>query len=132
MGESRRAKFHSGSHLGQIWGDDHFAERALRESGQSGLVKPPAMRAIITAVCQADEIDTAMLYEPGQGRSGSEARAMTAWVVQGLEGVTLISLAEEIGRELSALSQAAGRLRKRKAEKIVPDPISWFTPLVWN
>jgi REP element-mobilizing transposase RayT len=116
MGEPKRMEFHNGSHLGQILGDDHFAERALGASGQAGMIKPPPLREIIEAVCNAYEIDDSALYEQGKGRNHSEARAMTALIIQGLEGVTLTSLAEEMGRELSALSQAAERLRKRMVE----------------
>ncbi len=116
MGEPKRKEFHTGSHLGQILGDDHFAERALGASGQCGMSKPPILKTIIEAVCNAYAIDVSALYERGKGKERSEACAMTAWIIQGLEGVTLTSLAKEIGRELSSLSQAAGRLRKRMAE----------------
>jgi REP element-mobilizing transposase RayT len=127
IGEARRVEFHNGSHLGQVLGDDHFAERALSASGYAGMIKPPSLQLIIEAVCNEYEIDESVLYEQGKGRFHSEARAMAAFIVQGLEGVTLTSLAEEMGRELSAISQAAGRLHQRmnenellrqKAEKI--------------
>jgi len=80
------------------------------------MVKPPSVEEIIKAVCLEYNIDKSALYEQGRGRTHSEARAMTALIIQGLEGVTLTSLAKETGRELSSLSQAAGRLRKRMAE----------------
>jgi len=116
VGEAKRMEFHNGSHLGQILGDDHFAERALGASGQSGVIRPPSLGAIIKAVCSEYGMDESVLYEQGRGRIHSEARAMAAFIVQGLEGVTLTSLAEEMGRELSALSQSAGRLRNRMIE----------------
>ncbi len=128
IGEARREEFHNGSHLGQVLGDDHFAERALSASGYAGMIKPPSLQCIIEAVCNEYGIDKSVLYEPGRGRLHSEARAMAAFIVQGLEGVTLTSLAEEMRRELSAVSQAAGRLHQKmsdnellrqKAEKIV-------------
>ncbi len=115
-GEARRVEFHNGSHLGQILGDDHFAERALSASGYAGMIKPPSLQYIIEAVCNEYGIDKSILYEQGKGRLHSEARAMAAFVVQGLEGVTLTSLAEEMGRELSAISQAAGRLHQKMNE----------------
>jgi len=53
----------------------------------------------------------------------AEGRYFVHWAPQSqsllrqvLEGVTLTSLAKETGRELSSLSQSAGRLRKRMAE----------------
>ena len=118
MGEARRAEFHQGSHLGQILGDDNFAERAIHVSGQFDRVKPPAIAQIIQAVCREYGIDQSVLYEAGKGRKSSEARAMAALVIQQTEGVTLTALAKELGRELSSLSQSAGRLRKQMvAEK---------------
>jgi len=41
---------------------------------------------------------------------------MAALIIQNLEGITLTELSRGIDRELSALSQAAGRLRKRMAD----------------
>jgi len=41
---------------------------------------------------------------------------MAAFIVQGLEGVTLTSLAEEMGHELSVISQAAGRLHQKMSD----------------
>lgn len=116
MGETKRIEFHKGSHLGQILGDDHFAERALNASGQSEMIKPPTLTRIIEAVCSEYGMDESTLREPGKSRKSSEARAMTALIIQNMEGITLTSLAEELGRDISALSQAAGRLRKRMLE----------------
>ncbi|MBN4073493.1 transposase [Mariprofundus ferrooxydans] len=127
IGEGRRVEFHNGSHLGQILGDDDFAERALSASGYGGMIKPPSLHHIIEVVCNEYGIEKSALHEQGKGRLHSEARAMAAFIVQGLEGVTLTSLAEEMNRELSAISQSAGRLHQRmnqneplrkKAEKI--------------
>jgi len=42
--------------------------------------------------------------------------AMAAFVVQSIEGLTLTSLACELGRDLSALSQSDGRLHKQMKE----------------
>jgi len=113
MGETKREDFHRGSHLGQVLGDDHFAERAVNESGYPGMIKPPSVQCIVDVICKEYVVDQSVLYEPGRGRKYSEARAMAAFVVQGLEGVTLTLLAKEMGRELSAISQAAGRLHQK-------------------
>jgi len=115
IGESRRPEFHSGSHQGQILGDDAFAERALNDSGQTVNVKPPSLSDIIDAVCREYQVDIRVLHGEGNTRQGAEMRAMAAWVVQDTDGVTLTSLAGELNRDLSALSRAAGRLRKRMA-----------------
>ncbi len=127
VGEPRQQAFHQGSHLGQILGDDDFAEQAFRLSGRAGMKRAPSLQRVVAAVCEAYGMDAAALRAQGKGRAESEARAMAAWIVQQTEGVTLTALAELLGRDLSAISQAAGRLRKRmesdqelreKAEKI--------------
>jgi len=115
-GEGSRPDFQTGSHPGQILGDDDFAERALNATGQSCFVKPPALAEIIDIVCRECHLDKSVLYEAGSSRQPSEGRAMVAWVVQNMDGLTLTSLADELGRDLSTLSQAAGRLRQRMGE----------------
>jgi len=126
-GEPRRPEFHSGSHQGQILGDDAFAERALSAAGQLFATRP-SLTEIINAVCREYQTGKAVPYDKGKMRQGAEIRAMAAWIVQDMDGLTLTSLAAELGRDLSALSKAAGRLHKRmtsddslrsKAEKIV-------------
>jgi len=115
-GESMRPEFHTGSHHGQILGDDAFAERALSASGLPVAIKPPTLIEIIGAVCCEYQTDEAALHGERNTRQGAEMRAMAAWVVQNIEGLTLTSLAAKLDRDLSALSRAAGRLRQRMAE----------------
>jgi len=115
-GGSRRIEFHAGSHQGQILGDDAFAERALSASGLAVAIKPPSLIEIIDAVCAEYQTGEAVLHGERNARQGAEMRAMAAWVVQNIEGLTLTSLAVELDRDLSALSRAAGRLRQRMAE----------------
>jgi REP element-mobilizing transposase RayT len=112
VNEGQRLEFHHGSHLGQILGDDSFAEQALLAS-ESGLLKPIKLDDVLEAVCREYKIDDSLLYQKGNNRSNSEARAMAALVIQDIEGITLASLAEKLSRDLSTLSQSAGRLRKR-------------------
>ncbi|RLL49149.1 hypothetical protein D8Y20_13285 [Mariprofundus sp. EBB-1] len=115
-GECRRDDFHSGSHQGQILGDDAFAERALNSSGLPVAIKSPTLAEIIDVVCTEYDVDRAGLDGGENVRQGAEMRAMVAWIVQDLESLTLTALAAELGRDLSALSRAAGRLRQRMAK----------------
>ena len=127
-GEPRRSEFHAGSHQGQmILGDDAFAELALTASGLP-VAKPPTLTEVIDAVCREYETDHATILGDRNARQGAEMRAVAAWVVQNLDGLTLTSLAVSLNQDLSALSRAAGRLRQRmtdneplkmRAEKIV-------------
>jgi len=129
-GEPRRAEFHSGSHQGQILGDDIFAKQVLNASGQTVDEKPPSLADIIDAVCREYQADRAVLDGEGNMRQGAEMRAMTAWVVQDMEGLTLTSLANELRRDLSALSRAAGRRQEilsghSKCQTVKPDPVTF-------
>jgi REP element-mobilizing transposase RayT len=112
MGEKRRKDFHHGSHLGQILGPDHFAEIALKASDK-GIVKPKSIVEVLTVVCEVYGVEPKLMYEPGNGRPYSELRAMAALIIQDSEAITITSLAKELGRDLSALSKSAGRLRMR-------------------
>jgi len=56
------------------------------------------------------------MYEPGNGRPSSEVRGMALMLIQETEGVKLTTLAKELGRDPSALSRAAQRIRKRMRE----------------
>lgn len=112
MGEKRRKDFHHGSHLGQILGPDHFADIALKTS-DAGITQPKSIEEILTVVCEAYGVELKLMYEPGNGRPCSELRAMAALIIQESEAITITSLSKELGRDLSALSKSAARLRMR-------------------
>jgi len=114
QGEAKRPEFHAGSHQGRMLGDDAFAERSLNAAGQvSDAI--PALVDIIDAVCREYGLDKAVMYEAGRKREGAGMRAMAAFIVQNLEGVSMTSLATELNRDLSSVSRAAARLRRRMA-----------------
>jgi len=115
MDEASKPEFEHGLSLGLILGDDHFTEKALYAS-ESMLIKTPELSAVLEAVCLEYDIKVSAFYEQGKSHRYSEARAMAAFIVQHIEGITLTSLSKELGRDLSALSQAAGRLQKRMKE----------------
>ena len=111
-GQTRRFDFHHGTHMGLILGDDHFADQVIQASN-TGLSKQPTLDEILCAISTVYGIDIDRLYEPEKNMKLSEARAMAAIIIQEIDSITLTSLAKELGRDLSTLSQSAGRLRKR-------------------
>jgi len=115
MGEGSRPEFQHGLSMGLILGDDHFAEKVLQASA-SEVTRAPTLIEVLEAVCLEYEIDISALYEQGRSHRYSEARAMASFTIQSIEGITLTSLAKELSRDLSALSQSAGRLQKRIKE----------------
>ena len=110
-GEGRRLEFHSGSHQGRILGDDAFAEHALNGAGEMYSASPMVVD-VIDAVCQEFGADKALMYEKGRKREGARLRAIAAFIVQDMDGVSMTALATELGRDLSAVSRAAGRMRQ--------------------
>jgi putative transposase len=102
---------HSGTREGRILGDDHFADDALRRSGEK-MKRPVSMDEIITHVCKRYGLKPADLSAPGKTRNNSEARAMIGLLVWYEDHLSLTELGT-LGRDLSSLSQAVNRLRKR-------------------
>lgn len=121
MGETTKMEFHQGSHFGSVLGDDAFAERVLKAS-HVAIHYPLQLVDVLHAVADEYDIDPTCLYEQGKGRIYAEARSMAALLVQGIEEISLTTLATELGRDLSAVSQAGGRLRKKLSKhKILHD-----------
>jgi len=114
--EGQRAEFHQGSIEGRLLGDDHFAEEALTKAEQKFQVRH-SLEQLIEAVCTVYRITPYRLAEPGRKRDLSEPRAVVAYMALEADHLTLTALAAALNRELSGLSQAAGRLQKRLASE---------------
>jgi putative transposase len=112
IGDGYRKEFHSGTREGRILGDDHFAEDALSRAGAK-MKRTVSIEEIITHVCKRYGIEAAALTESGKKRGCSEARAMIALLVWHEDHLSLTELGTRLGRDLSSLSQAVNRLRKR-------------------
>jgi len=110
--EERRSEFHHGSQEGRLLGDDHFAEQSLAKA-QEKFQADNSLEQIIEAVCTVYKMTPSMLSEPGRRHDVSEARAMAALLTLDAANLTCTDLAAIFHRDLSGLSQAAGRLRKR-------------------
>lgn len=113
--EGRRQEFHSGSTEGRILGDDFFVEQVLVKT-EERFQRCNSLEQIVEAVCAVYEIPFSVIAEPGRRRNLSEARAVAALFVLGSGNLILADLAVALRRELSGLSQASGRLRKRLPE----------------
>jgi putative transposase len=112
MGGGHRDELHSGTREGRILGNDNFAEVALRRAGEK-MKRQVSMEEIIAHVCKGYKLEREALVEPGKNRKCSEARAMIALLVWHEDGLSLTDLGRRLGRDLSSLSQAVSRLRKR-------------------
>jgi putative transposase len=113
--EGRRQEFHCGSTEGRVLGDDVFVEQVLVKT-EERFQRRNTLEQIVEAVCAVYEIPLSVLSEPGRRRNVSEARAVAAFFVLASGNLVLADLALVLRRELSGLSQASGRLRKRLPE----------------
>ena len=112
IGEGHREEFHRGSHEGRALGDDRFIEDALQKGGER-LAQPVSVDEVIAAVLPLYRLTEADLSAAGKDRVASQARALAAWVVREVPGITLVELAERLHRDAVSLSNAARRLAVR-------------------
>jgi len=110
--EERRHEFHRGSAEGRMLGDNAFVEQVLVNTKER-FQRCHSLEQIVEAVCAVYEIPISVLSEPGRRRCVSEARAVAAMFVLGSGNLKLADLGRALHRDLSGLSQASSRLRKR-------------------
>jgi hypothetical protein len=103
---------HSGTREGRILGDGHFADDALRRSGEK-MKRPIPLDEIIIHVCKRYKLKPADLSAPGKTRKNSEVRAIIGLLVWYEDHLSLTELGTRLGRDVSSLSQAVNRLHKR-------------------
>ncbi len=112
VSEGRRQEFHCGNIEGRILGDDRFAEQALQQAEEK-YARRLAERDIVAAVCMVYGLMEKDLADKKRARRESEARAMATLLVLEHDELTLVNLGRILQRDISALSQAARRLRER-------------------
>jgi len=107
--EGTRPEFGMGTHEGRLLGDDSFADEALLQAEEK-LTSRVTVDAVISEVCRRFGISEAELTATGKARPASEARAIAAFLTRELAHLSLTELAKKMGRDVSAISQAARRL----------------------
>ena len=105
----RVAEFHSGTCEGRILGDDSFVDEILSKAHERDH-RPPAIPAVIAAVCCLYGLTPDALQSAGKTQPASEGRALTAWLVREVPQMSLTELGRYLNRDVAALSQAARRL----------------------
>ena len=104
--------FQKGNFEGRILGTDRFIEESLVKAAQNPSNKV-TLSQILSAICNEYSIKLEDLQSNSRQRKLTEARAVVALIVRELPHLPLMDLSRKIGRDLSGLSQAAGRLEKR-------------------
>lgn len=115
LSEGARPEFGLGTHEGRLLGDDSFADEALLRAEEKS-VSRVTLDAVISEVCRQFGITEAELAATGKARPASEARAVAAFLTREISHLSLTELAKKVGREVSAVSQAARRLEKASKE----------------
>ena len=105
----RVTEFHSGTCEGRILGDDGFVDEILAKVNERDH-RPPAIPAVIEAVCSLYGLTLEALRAPGKTHPASEGRALIAWLVREVPQLSLTELGRYLDRDVAALSQAARRL----------------------
>lgn len=108
MEEGMRAEFQCGICDGRIVGDETFADDVLLRANQKVERQYP-LDEVIAAVCCHFGISADNLKAVGKARPMSEARAVVAAIVQQSPHLRLVSLANVLNRDFSALGKAAQR-----------------------
>ena len=110
--EARRPEFHQGNQEGRILGDDHFAEKALRQAGER-IHQTLVLDKLVEDVCQEYQINEKQLIAKGKTRQASEVRSVIAWIVRESENLTLEEWGQRCGRDGVTLSNAIRLLLER-------------------
>lgn len=110
--ETYRKEFHQGNVKGQVLGEDHFVDRVLAKESQK-LSGSLTLEQVLQAVCKHYEVDEDDLSSGSRQKWISEPRSVVALIVRETPHLSLTELGNRIERDLSGLSQAAGRLDKR-------------------
>ncbi len=115
MNEGYRAEFHTGLSGGRILGDKKFSEKVLSLADEKSKTWWTHDQ-MIGSICLIYKIGKEMLCEPSKRQPAAEARAVAAYLVQENECLSLTHLGTILGRDVSALSRASGRIRDRLKE----------------
>ena len=68
---------------------------------------------LFNATCNTYGIKKEILFEPGKGQPAAEARAVSAYLVQENEQLSLTVLGTHLNRDISGLSRAGGPIREK-------------------
>jgi len=110
--EEHRPEFSRGSYEGRLLGNDRFIEKAFARAHEKIQAKF-SLEEALEAVCRVYGLRGYELRTRSRRSKLVEARAMAAVVVRESGHLMLADLATQLGRDLSGLSQGAGRLERK-------------------
>ncbi len=107
--EGKRDEFHKGTSEGRILGDDIFADDVFGRANQRRR-RVCSINDVTETVCRRYGISEEQLKAPGKARPYTEARALTALLVQESSYLSLTELGKVLKRDISPLGRAGRRL----------------------
>jgi putative transposase len=97
-----------------IKGDEVFADRAFQEKGEPRLLRGNlTVEAVAREVARRQGISLAQMSTRGQGRVGSRARVLTAWVGREVAGISIAKAAKHFRRDTSTMARNVSRLEEQ-------------------
>ncbi len=124
MAEDHRKEFYQGESERQIIGDDRFAEKALAQASRK-IREKTSLDQVVQVVCEHFNTSKSELCSKSRQKRISELRAILALLVRDIEDLQLTALSRKLKRDLSGLSQAAGRLdQKLKFDKKLENKVN--------
>jgi putative transposase len=112
INEGHRQEFHKGTIGGRLLGDDNFVERAYEKSEQCE-EKSETLDEIIERVGKEYGLTEEEMSARGRQRYPAEARAMIAYLVREVTGLSMTELGRRMKRDVSTLSLAADKIMRR-------------------
>ena len=111
-----------------VKGDEVFADRAFQEKGEPRLLRGNlTVEAVAREVARRQGISLAQMSTRGQGRAGSRARVLTAWVGREVAGISIARTAKHFRRDTSTMARNVSRLEEQmhagKASKRLCDDL---------
>lgn len=114
MGIDTKLNFKSGFKEG-ILGDKEFVKDVVKKSNRISTIKIQ-MQDLIKQVCKLYSLEEKHLYLPGKQQKASQARALLAFLVREMDGLSIENLAKALKRDASGLSKLASRFETRSAK----------------
>ena len=114
--ETRQEAFHGEkTRDSRICGDDDFIDKVSGCGAE--IPKKIPLDTVLSVVSRVYGVSEEDLALPGKDRALSRARGMAAWIVQDVPSLSLAELSCRMGRDISTLSSAIGRLRVKSVQE---------------
>ncbi len=97
-----------------VKGDEQFADLAFQKIGEPKVLRRGlTVEAVARDVARRQKISLEKMRRPSQGRREARGRAIVAWAVREVGGVSIARTAKYFGRDTSSMARGVERLVER-------------------